>query len=148
MRFRKLRIAWSVFWGIVAVLLVVLWVRSYLYHDRVLIRFRQANHVTGVVSAHGALCLGEGDTADLGENQFRLITKRARQSLIDDLGPPLKLHAFGYGDWYITIPLWLVVIPTIIACFAPWHRFSMRMLLIATTLVAVVLGLLVYMASK
>src|SRR5262245_65176378 len=29
MRFRKLRIAWSVGWGLVAVLLVVLWVRSY-----------------------------------------------------------------------------------------------------------------------
>src|SRR5262245_30694970 len=29
MRFRKLRIAWSVLWGVAAVLLIVLWVRSY-----------------------------------------------------------------------------------------------------------------------
>jgi hypothetical protein len=29
MRFRKLRIAWSVGWGIICVLLIVLWVRSY-----------------------------------------------------------------------------------------------------------------------
>src|SRR5215212_550767 len=29
MRFRKLRIAWSVFWGLSTVLLIVLWVRSY-----------------------------------------------------------------------------------------------------------------------
>ena len=29
MRFRKLRIAWSVVCGLVAVLLIVLWVRSY-----------------------------------------------------------------------------------------------------------------------
>src|SRR5438105_1666000 len=29
MRFRKLRIAWSVFWGLAAVLLIALWVRSY-----------------------------------------------------------------------------------------------------------------------
>src|SRR4051794_4036182 len=28
MRFRKLRIAWSVFWGVACVLLIVLWVRS------------------------------------------------------------------------------------------------------------------------
>src|SRR3954466_10432902 len=101
MRFRKLRIAWSVFCALACVLLVVLWVRSYFYHDRVLIRFRQANHVAGVISAYGALQLGEGDSADLGENQFRLLTKRASQSPIDDLGPPLKLHAFEYGDWYI-----------------------------------------------
>ena len=29
MRFRKLRIAWSVGWGIIAVLLIALWVTSY-----------------------------------------------------------------------------------------------------------------------
>src|SRR3954447_17806944 len=29
MRFRKLRITWSVFWGFAGVLLIVLWVRSY-----------------------------------------------------------------------------------------------------------------------
>src|SRR5262245_28187686 len=33
MRFRKLRIAWSVGWGLLAVLLIVLWVRSYWVHD-------------------------------------------------------------------------------------------------------------------
>ena len=33
MRFRKLRIAWSVWWGIVAVSLVALWIRSYWCHD-------------------------------------------------------------------------------------------------------------------
>ncbi len=33
MRFRKLRIAWSVAWGILAVLLCVLWVRSYKIAD-------------------------------------------------------------------------------------------------------------------
>ena len=37
MRFRKLRIAWSVFWGLAAVLLIVLWVRSYstMRHPRI-----------------------------------------------------------------------------------------------------------------
>src|SRR6185503_6285985 len=33
MRFRKLRIAWSVWWGVVAVLLCVLWVRSQNHFD-------------------------------------------------------------------------------------------------------------------
>jgi|SRR4051794_16222990 hypothetical protein len=94
MRFRKLRIAWSVASGLFAVLLCVLWVRSYFYHDRLLLRFRQANHVASVVSAHGAVQFGEGDTADLGENQFRLITKRARQSPIDDPGPRSNCMSF------------------------------------------------------
>ena len=34
MRFRKLRIAWSVTWGIACVLLIVLWVRSYWWGKR------------------------------------------------------------------------------------------------------------------
>src|SRR4051794_31206678 len=33
MRYRKVRIAWSVVWGVVAVLLIVLWVRSYWWVD-------------------------------------------------------------------------------------------------------------------
>jgi hypothetical protein len=33
MRFRKLRIAWSVGWGIACVLLIVLWVRSYSWSE-------------------------------------------------------------------------------------------------------------------
>src|SRR5690242_15343552 len=33
MKYRKLRIAWSVVWGVVAALLIVLWVRSYLKVD-------------------------------------------------------------------------------------------------------------------
>ena len=35
MRFRKLRIAWSVVWGLAAVLLIVLWVRSYWWVDQI-----------------------------------------------------------------------------------------------------------------
>ncbi len=38
MRFRKLRIAWSAFWGIATVLLIALWVRSYRWHDTVILQ--------------------------------------------------------------------------------------------------------------
>src|SRR6185295_473373 len=34
MSFHKLRIAWSVVWGLAAVLLIVLWVRSYWWMDQ------------------------------------------------------------------------------------------------------------------
>ena len=37
MKYRKLRIAWSVAWGVVAVLLIVLWVRSYWWAEVVLV---------------------------------------------------------------------------------------------------------------
>src|SRR5690242_21864416 len=35
MRFRKLRIAWSVFWGLAAALLITFWARSYWWIDMV-----------------------------------------------------------------------------------------------------------------
>src|SRR3954462_321843 len=35
MRFRKLRIAWSVIWGLACVLIVVFWGRSYWYADTI-----------------------------------------------------------------------------------------------------------------
>src|SRR4051794_2870734 len=51
MRFRKLRIAWSMFWGLACVLLIVLWVRSYWWNERILVglcnRAFQASHVLG-----------------------------------------------------------------------------------------------------
>src|SRR5437763_4883145 len=40
MKFRKLKIAWSVFWGLGCVLLVVVWVRSYTWIDEVWIARR------------------------------------------------------------------------------------------------------------
>src|SRR5436190_20522291 len=38
MKFRKLRIAWSVWWGVVAVLLCVVWVHSYFSFDLLFVR--------------------------------------------------------------------------------------------------------------
>ena len=54
-RFRKLRIAWSVGWGVVAVLLVVLWVRSYWRVDGIYIA-----HSHSAVSIRGDLYIDAG----------------------------------------------------------------------------------------
>jgi hypothetical protein len=46
MRFRKLRIAWSVFCGLGCLLLIVLWVWSYLYvYSVIRLGYRPANSV-------------------------------------------------------------------------------------------------------
>jgi hypothetical protein len=47
-KYRKLRIAWSVGWGIVAVLLVVLWARSYRWVEQLIVP----------ISNNGAIGLG------------------------------------------------------------------------------------------
>src|SRR3954469_19542493 len=105
MKHRKLRIVWSVVWGAVAVLLALLWVRSYLYHDRILVRYHGLGHVAGAVSAYGAIQFGEAETPNLGDWWFAVISKSARRSSIDSLGPLLKLRAVSFTDWYLAVPI-------------------------------------------
>lgn len=80
MKYRKLQIAWSVVWGLLAVLLIVLWIANY----------------------------------------------------------PGNSHVFG--------EYWMPLLIVFTLALASWVRLRFRMdsLLIATTLVAIVLGLVVY----
>ena len=138
MRFRKLRIAWSVFWGLAAVLLVVLWVRSRNHFDD-----------TGwAMSAQGKLYLSP--KVDL----FPIDEKGANVESYQHFGGKVTttqvwnaklIPLAGTGP---VIPYWSLVLVTPLLAVAPWlrWRFSLRTMLIATTLVAVVLGLAVYFA--
>jgi hypothetical protein len=59
--------------------------------------------------------------------------------------PNTKLHY-----WRFTVPCWLLVLASMALAACPWihwsNRFSLRTLLIAMTLVAVALGILIYAA--
>ena len=126
-RFRKLRIAWSVAWGIAAVLLVVLWVRSYVVYDRVVVHYPSglewfiaySNKGVYIVSTYGLLA------------------------------PHLQSWSFGRTRWgtVVCLPYSLTMLVVCAVSIAPWihYRFSLRTLLIATTLVAVGLGMIVWL---
>ena len=143
MRFRKLRIAWSVLWGLAAVLLIVLWVRSYRVADAV-----QWATSTGIFTATSATgVIGVSKTNHVG------VQKRTWNSLEIMHG---TLRAWSVSSdsngTYLRFPhRWPLLIFAIFAA-VPWinqltRRFSLRTLLIATTLVAVVLGLIVWSIS-
>jgi hypothetical protein len=153
MRFRKLRIAWSVLWGLLAVLLIALWMRSYTWRDSCFI----GSHLF-VSSCYGQLSfytdLPPGSfqynhcyANDPAESTFFGISKLqfARRNLLMFRKEPTR--------WQYYFPHWSVAVPVVALAVAPWARqikcrFSLRTLLIATTLVAVVLGVIVYMARK
>jgi hypothetical protein len=141
MSFRKLRIAWSVVCGIACVSLIALWVRSYWWCDIIegpLTRssgFRLASQ-SGDVSCSKY----PGSKAEWAKRSIEMDVIRSR----------LGWNPSGfYWSWelgpIIQIPHWFLL--GIIATLAvlPWRpcRFSLRTLLIATTLVASVLGLVV-----
>src|SRR3954451_3787256 len=56
LRFRKLRIAWSVFWGLACVLLILFWVRSYWRIDNIRFPILQTNLV-GAWSIQGTIAV-------------------------------------------------------------------------------------------
>jgi hypothetical protein len=150
MRFRKLRIAFSVICGLACVLLIALWVRSYEGMDAL------------AITSHSVLSTGRGELVMASSDQNSGTRarpghfERAPMSEFPDVwrkNRTWNLYAI-YGSILPRGRLSLVVVklPALIVAFsvfgiAPWlrPRFSLRTLLIATTLVAVVLGAIVWL---
>jgi hypothetical protein len=152
MRFRKLRIAWLVVWGLAAVLLIVLWVRSYVRTD-VVQGPLGGNVACSAASMHGRL------VASIGMFEIPIMSWLVHSSPSDEQGVeiPRRIAPSGFalihsvGKWVIHVPHWFALVGCAAFAAVPWlpwwsNRFSLRTLLIATTLVAVVLGLIVYFA--
>jgi hypothetical protein len=136
MRYRKLRIAWSVAWGVVAVLLLVLWVRTYqeielarLFGHKLLvakgeIQIDKSWSTVAVPTGHWHTA--PGDTVDT--------LWKAREVQVN------RETGYSFHCWSPTIALAGIAV-------VPWLRFSLRTLLFATTLVGLVLWLIVWAAK-
>jgi hypothetical protein len=158
LRLRKLRIAWSAVWGIAAVLLIVLWVRSYFSNDNVLLRLWRT-HLIELDSQEGSFLtqlwihptppptvVFQAWSRNMQPSQFHW----------DDY-PPGIVSRLGFhrkfldGGWRIVIaaPHWSLALLTGTLASLSWlpfrKRFTLRTLLVATTLVGIALGLIVYM---
>jgi hypothetical protein len=149
MIFRKLRIAWSVFWGLASILLIVLWVRSYYFYDTVI----RTNHSVAltIVSNNGVLYLAGSDPSEGAYSSppphGTVTWHRYSLDPNDDMMPGFrwtwspKYKSFQLPHWFA------IIISAVVAGIAwmPWsNRFSLRTPLVATTLVAMVLGAVVW----
>jgi hypothetical protein len=144
MTFRKLRIAWSVFCGPACVLLIVLAVRSNWRGD--VITCRGGKALIGIESNRGRLAVFR--TADrYGPDEFSWSLESYGP---DEYVAPRALIFVWPSGKCIGAPHWFGVFALAGLAAFPWlrWRFSLRTLLIATTLVAVVLGLAVWAGSK
>ena len=155
---RRLRIAASVFFVVLTVAFYVLWVRSYRYWDQ-LHNPVSATRLIVVESAYGHTMLKLATPAS-GTWVWHL-PKKINGSKWDA----------GFGDWnqvdrnrgvvgftmystpykrIIRVPTWSLVLLFAILAVTPWDyvpRYSLRTLLIATALVAIVLRLGVWAAG-
>jgi len=148
-KFRNLRIAWSVAWTLACALLIALWVRSYSWFDMSTSTSRHALSVTD-----GWLFW---DTPIAAVLKPKPAAPR----------PPVVKEHFGFVSLSLSVatvqpidrfalmrrgkalPFWVPVLLAGTLAAVVWRhwKFSLRTLLIVTTLVALVLGLAVYMAN-
>ena len=136
---RRLRIAVSVFFAVFAVFFAALWVRSYLRGDSLQYGYR-SNSAVSVSSIRGVVSWTAIQWPAPYGWQFRSAPLKhpyTRRPQFEWLSNPQIGH--------LRTPHWLFVISCAALGASPWlaWRFSVRTLLFATTLVAVVLGLVV-----
>ena len=153
MRFRKLRIAWSVVCGIACVLLVVLWVRSYYRHDHCL-GPDFGGSFSGIGSLQGKISVVRALRTPLPNERWRFESEIIGDE--DQWAATWSEYDIGLGFGVynrplakaLVIPHWFSILFSATLAAIPWirvkRRFSLRTLLIATTLVAVVLGLVAW----
>ena len=150
MRFRKLRIAWSVTNGITCILLIVCWVVSYRF---IIFGCAPINGDVRLMSAFGYWLLWErpGGDSHVGKwfvTYWSTAEEEDTKSKLEGRVPS------GFGNFplprvhYAFIAKqWAPVLAFAGLAVLPWFpmRFTLRTLLIATTMVAVVLGLVVWL---
>jgi hypothetical protein len=150
MRFRKLRIAWSVGWGILCLLLIALWVRSYWYLDE-FTELISRNHAVSFMSVKGkfAYYLDELVPAvplaiqPRGLERYPVSSGYARSQFEEY--PSWEFINEGLVLWTLRVPHWALVAACATFAAIPWvpRRFSLRTLLIAITLIGSILGTII-----
>jgi hypothetical protein len=142
MKYRKLRIAFSVVCCVLCLLLIVAcFVLQYRGANVELMR-RGGPGPTVVEIYEGKLSLSW---------EPRVKYRPAWAGQTNRYG--FRYNVYSNGSWHVWGPLWLVgaLLAAAVAPFAalPWtrYRFSLRTLLIAATLVAILLGLIVYAST-
>jgi hypothetical protein len=155
---RYLRIAFSATCLIACLLMIALWVRSYWLVDVVEQRWPGRFQFA---SFGGRVGFSERSNPDIS------LFRDAMEELDDEVGDVFAytvpkdfsmdefpaICGFGWRDdglvATLTVPDWFFVMISALCAAAPWFRwrFSLRTLLIATTLVAVVLGIIVWLGS-
>jgi hypothetical protein len=148
MKYRKLRIAWSVAWGVVAVLSILLWIRSNWYQDGW--NYQSGTERCYIRSEVGFLKWARSTPYYMQDHPWRWQTMKASLSNSEPTFVPTYRVWGKYYQW--VVPYLFTTPFAFILGGLPWagylrlpSRFSLRTLLIATTLVAVGLGLITWL---
>ena len=149
---RKLRIAWSVRCGVLGLLLIALWVRSYWWAEYAFGPIQSSNYLI-LRSDRGKLSLTiTPATLPVAFSQWETHSRSWAEYKASHRNPkklrrfnPDQLYYAKLGSWGVVLPYTYPVILGITFAALLWlrWRFSLRTLLIAITLVAVGLGVVI-----
>src|SRR6476660_5861016 len=140
---RHLRIVWTATYGILCVLMIIFWIRSYWRSDSVTTtQARYASYNGRLIYEQASWWGNQSDTYwELGRRPEGAPTQWFKTS-----GFVLRYPSV------VAIPFWCPVLLLASVAAAPWvrwsTRFTLRTLVIATTLVAIVLALAVWAARN
>ena len=142
---RYLRITWTAICVTACLLLIALWVRSYRWGDKLEFPI-PATHGLVINSANGrvlAAIIGTDSPVTVKGVIFSRYQRPDYQ--LGNSDTPFELLS-EYSEYGVIVPHWFLISLCAVAATLPWlpYRFSLRSLLTATTLVAVVLGAIVY----
>jgi len=153
MKFRKLRIAWSVVFGVLCVIVIALWVRSYRWVEA--IRLSPAPHggVIQTLAIPGAFGFG---TIKFGVpwSFFRMSAseweqvERKNASKLPSSNWCFRVRNARVNRFFV--PCWMALSVVLMTGCIPWltQRFSLRALLIVMTAVSVALALIVRLSRQ
>lgn len=144
---RRLRFAASVLFAVVCMSLIALWVRSYYYLDDLSEPISRARGIQ-LTSVEGQVRVSINKlnpAVAIRWSDWDLFSVESKsgyaQSEVESTKWGFVFAAMDY--WAIWAPHWFLVLISASAACLPWipRRFSLRTMLLATTLAAVVLGL-------
>jgi hypothetical protein len=140
MKYRKLRIAWSAAWGVGCFLMIVFYVRSYTWLDEL-----------SYSDGKGTAFLVQSNSGSIFVGQATNWMSRAgwQRRTLGHAPRPAKLGLWmSYPEVRLYFPYWFLAPTAAMLATSPWAyrsrwRFSIRTLLIVTTVMAALLGGLV-----
>jgi hypothetical protein len=145
MKYRYLRIGWSSFWAVVCIAVIVFWVRSYTVADGGFVKLAPSFHIQ-VHAIDGRMCVWFELKPTKG--WFGWWSNPIRFETPPDA--PNRIPWFDLAFWPTFARLytahWFLVVVAAALAAIPWcpRRFTMRGLFVATTAVALLICVIVW----
>jgi hypothetical protein len=147
-----LRIAFSALCGILCLVLIALWVRSYSVRDQTRGCIAGSRHHIYITSLNGQIAIGLDEWRGT-PHDWIFESRSEPENLVTVFPtvngtPPLSWVGFRWqiraNLWVIVLPVWSLFALLVGSSFLPWLRcrFSLRTLLTVTTVVAAILGII------